>query len=546
MLPGMLPTWLGEHVPAGIDPTAWAELSQRYQQRMTDLWRNVASREPGETAPPVAQAEVGDRRFHGAEWQDYPFFDLVKQAYLLNAEFWREAADRLATNAETKRKMRFFVRQYIDALAPSNFLFTNPEALKLALASEGKSLTQGLANLAKDIQRGRIAMSDDKAFGVGRNLAITPGAVIFKNELIELIQYTPTTERVHARPLLIIPPCINKYYILDLQPENSFVRYAVARGFSVFLVSWRNVPSDLAHLTFDDYLNLGVFPAIDIAKEVSGSKIVNALGFCVGGALLSCALAVLAARGDKSIASVTLLTTMLDYSDPGEIGVYVDEDYLKAREPVLLSGGRVAGSELATAFASLRANDLVWSFFVNNYLKGKTPAAFDLLYWNGDSANLPGPMYVFYLRKMYLENKLREPGGLAVCGVPVNLGKIRQPAYVLAAREDHIVPWRSAYRSARLLGGETRFVLGASGHIAGVINPAEKNKRSYWSAAGLPATAEDWERAAGEVPGSWWPDWAAWLGARSGRLVAAPKVLGSAYHGPIEAAPGSYVLERPD
>jgi len=546
MLPALLPSWLGMAAPVGIDAQAWAELTERYQARMRELWQNTALRQPGENGAAVAEPQEGDRRFHAPEWRSYPFFDLVKQAYLVNSEFWQEVADRWQGDPELKRKLEFFVHQYVDALAPSNFLLTNPEALKLALATEGKSLVQGLSNLADDLQRGRIAMSDDKAFAVGRNLAITPGAVIFRNDLIEIIQYTPTTEKVHARPLLIIPPCINKYYILDLQPDNSFVRFAVERGFSVFLVSWRNIPSSLAHLTFDDYLELGVFPAIEVAKSVSGSKTVNALGFCVGGALLSCALGVLAARGDKSVANVTLLTTMLDYSEPGDIGVYVEEDYLRTREPQLLSGGRVSGAELATAFASLRANDLVWSFVVNNYLKGRTPAAFDLLYWNGDSANLPGPMYVFYLRKMYLENRLREPGGVTVCAVPVDLGLIRQDAYVLAAREDHIVPWRAAYRSALLLGGEKRFVLGASGHIAGVINPASKNKRSYWFGAKLPDQPEDWERGAREIPGSWWPDWAEWLSERSGRMVAAPKLLGDGYHTPLDAAPGLYVLEKPD
>ncbi|MBI3149967.1 MAG: class I poly(R)-hydroxyalkanoic acid synthase [Betaproteobacteria bacterium] len=546
MLPGMLPTWSGMGPPAGIEIAAWQELCARYQQRLTELWQSVAQQQTGEAGAAVAQAEDGDRRFHGSEWREYPFFDLVKQAYLINAEFWNEAAERLATDPDTKRKLAFFVRQYVDAVAPSNFLATNPEALRLALASDGKSLTQGLSNLADDLRRGRIAMSDDKAFSVGRNLAVTPGAVVFRNDLIEIIQYTPSTEKVHARPLLIIPPCINKYYILDLQAENSFVRYAVSRGFSVFLVSWRNVPKSMAHLGFEDYLESGIFPAIDVTKAISGSTTISTLGFCVGGALLSCALAVLAVRGDKSVSSVTLLTTMLDYSEPGEIGVYVDEDYLKVREPALLSGGRVAGSELATAFASLRANDLVWSFVVNNYLKGRTPAAFDLLYWNGDSANLPGPMYVFYLRNMYLENRLREPGGITLCGVPIDLARVRQPAYVLATREDHIVPWRAAYRSALLLGGQQRFVLGASGHIAGVINPASKNKRNYWIGGSLPETPDAWEQAAREVPGSWWPDWAEWLTERSARLVAAPKLLGNKAYPPIEAAPGRYVIEKPD
>lgn len=546
MIPGLLPTWQGVSPPEGIDLDAWSELTARYQQRMSELWQNLGPRQSGDTGAMTPQPKEDDRRFHAKEWSEYPFFDLVKRAYLINAEFWTEATERLGADPQTKRKLAFFVRQYVDALAPSNFLATNPEALKLALSTEGKSLSQGLANLAEDVRRGRIAMSDDRAFSVGHNLAITPGAVIFRNELIEIIQYTPSTERVHVRPLLIIPPCINKYYILDLQPENSFIRYAVSRGFSVFLVSWRNVPSPLAQLGFDDYLDRGIFPAMDVCQAVSGSKTINTLGFCVGGALLSCALAVLAARGDKRVASVTLLTTMLDYSEPGDIGVYVNEDYLKARESALLSGGRVSGAELATAFASLRANDLVWSFVVNNYLKGKTPAAFDLLYWNGDSANLPGPMYVYYLRNMYLQNRLREPGGITVCGMPVDLGRIRQPAYILAAREDHIVPWRAAYRSALLLGGARRFVLAASGHIAGVINPAAKNKRSYWFSGSLPETPEAWDQGAREVPGSWWPDWAEWLEERSGRLVSAAEQLGDSAHPALEAAPGSYVLEKPD
>ena len=328
----------------------------------------------------------------------------------------RELAALAQTDDATKRRLVFLAQQYVDAISPSNFLATNPEALQRALATGGTSIAQGLSNLVSDAQRGRIAMTDESAFEVGRNLATTPGSVVYRNPLIELIQYAPTTREVAKRPLLIVPPCINKYYILDLQPENSFVRYAVGEGHTVFMVSWRNIPSELGGLTWDDYLEQGVLAALDVAREIAGSKTVNALGFCVGGTLLACALAVLAARRETPVASATFLATMLDFADPGDIGVYVSREGLAARKPALCGGGRIQGSELASAFASLRPNELVWNYVVGNYLKGQTPPAFDLLYWNGDSANLPGPMYVEYLRDMYLDNRLREPGALSMCG----------------------------------------------------------------------------------------------------------------------------------
>jgi polyhydroxyalkanoate synthase len=450
------------------------------------------------------------------------------------------------TDPASKKRMQFLVRQYIDAIAPSNFLATNPDALKLALESGGASLAQGLSNLAADAQRGRIAMTDEAAFQVGVNLAITPGSVVYRNNLIELIQYAPTTKQVFKRPLVIIPPCINKYYILDLQSDNSFVRYAVDQGHTVFMVSWRNVPAALGGLHWDDYLEMGVLTAIGEVSDITSSKTVNALGFCVGGTLLACALAVLAARRISPVASVTLLTTMLDFADPGDIGVYISRESLAAREPVLRAGTRVQGSELASAFASLRANELVWNYVVGNYLKGQTPPAFDLLYWNSDSANLPGPMYLEYVSDMYLDNRLREPGALIMCGQKIDLGRIALPAYVYASREDHIVPWRSGYRTVGLLGGDPTFVLGASGHIAGVINPASKNRRNYWTNELLTDDPEDWLARAESRPGSWWPHWAAWLAEYGGTRHPAPSSVGNARHQPLGAAPGSYVMERVD
>ena len=366
--------------------------------------------------PEIVAAPPGDNRFAGRAWHDLPYFSLLRQSYLLGSAYLTELAQLAPISEQDRRRLAFMTRQYVDAIAPTNFAATNPEVLERALATEGMSFAQGIANLAGDLGKGRISMSDERAFEVGRNLAVTPGHVVYRNELIELIQYAPTTASVHRRPLVIVPPCINKYYILDLQPSNSFVRWAVGAGHTVFIISWRNIPPQLGSLTWDDYLEQGVLMAIRVAREISRSPTVNALGFCVGGTLLACALAVLAARRERSVESATFLTTMLDFADPGEIGVYVSREFLAAREPALMSGERVHGAELAGAFASLRANDLVWNYVVRNYLKGETPPAFDLLYWNGDSANLPGPMYVYYLRNLYLDNRLIEPGALTMAG----------------------------------------------------------------------------------------------------------------------------------
>jgi polyhydroxyalkanoate synthase subunit PhaC len=526
---------------AWIDPSAAAALTEQFNLKLEALWLRTL-----QGAPKDAASTHRDRRFATREWREQPYFALLKDAYLLYAGYLNELAELAQADSATKKRIEFMVRQYIDAIAPSNFLATNPDALKLALESGGASLAQGLSNLAADAQRGRIAMTDESAFQVGINLAVTPGSVVYRNDLIELIQYAPTTKQVFRRPLVIIPPCINKYYILDLQPDNSFVRYAVDQGHTVFMVSWRNIPAALGALRWDDYLEAGVLTAIDQVRDITASKTVNALGFCIGGTLLACALAVLAVRRASPVASATFLTTMLDFTDPGDIGVYISRDSLAAREAKLRGGGRVQGSELASAFASLRANELVWNYVVGNYLKGQTPPAFDLLYWNGDSSNLPGPMYLDYVTNMYLDNRLREPDALTMCGRKIDLGRIALPAYIYASREDHIVPWRSGYRTVGLLGGDPTFVLGASGHIAGVINPASKNRRDYWTNELLTDDADDWLARAESRPGSWWPHWAAWLADYGGTRHPAPPSVGNARHRPLGAAPGAYVTEHPD
>ena len=535
-------------MPTGaIDAKALAALNARFQPRLEALWSTAAAMlTPEGAARPIAKADGdshSDRRFSAREWNDLPYFALLKEGYLLAGDYLNELTQLASLPQQDKRRLMFLTKQYVDALAPTNFVATNPEVQKRALATEGASLMQGLANLMTDAQRGRISMSDARAFDVGRNLAVTPGSVVFRNELIELIQYAPTTARVHRRPLVIVPPCINKYYILDLQPENSFVRWAVGEGHTVFMISWRNIPRELGHLAWDDYLEQGPLTAIDIAREISGSKTVNALGFCVGGTLLACALAVLAARGERSVESATLLTTMLDFADPGDIGVYVSRELLTAREPALMAGQRIHGSELAGAFASLRANELVWNFVVSNYLKGETPPAFDLLHWNGDSANLPGPMVVYYLSNMYLDNKLRERGALTMAGESIDLAKVTSPVYLIASRDDHIVPWRSAYKSIGLLGGDVTFVLGASGHIAGVVNAPAKNRRNYWTNALITDDADDWFARAESHPGSWWPNWGTWLAPHGGAKRPAARTAGSAGYPALDPAPGRYVSE---
>jgi polyhydroxyalkanoate synthase len=534
-----------------VDLPARAALDARYRPQWEALWRAAQSvlmvPMSGKISfPEIVTTPAGDHRFANPAWHELPYFSLLRQSYLLGSAYLTDLAALAELPKQDRRRLAFLMRQYLDAISPTNFAATNPEVLERALTTEGLSLAQGIANLAGDVERGRISMTDESAFAIGRNLAVTPGQVVYRNELIELIQYAPTTKRVHRRPLVIVPPCINKYYILDLQPENSFVRWAVGRGHTVFIISWRNIPPELGRLTWDAYIEQGVVTAMRAAKEIAKSATVNVLGFCVGGTMLACALAVLAARRDRSVESATFLTTMLDFTDPGEIGVYISHELVAAREPALMSGERIHGRELTAAFASLRANELVWNYVVRNYLKGETPPAFDLLYWNSDSANLPGPMYVYYLRNLYLDNRLVERGALTMLGERIDLSAVTVPAYVYASRDDHIVPWRSGYRTTALLGGDLRFVLGASGHIAGVINPPDSHRRNYWTNDLITDDADDWFARADRRPGSWWPDWADWLEPHGGATKSAPGEAGSASFPPLDAAPGRYVLEKAD
>jgi polyhydroxyalkanoate synthase len=508
------------------------------------LWQSVLSKQQGQEPAFKVAPEHGDRRFAAPEWRESPIYDYVHQAYLLNTQYLKQMIEVLpAQDEKSKERMRFLARQMADAMAPSNFAATNPEFIKLALETKGQSITDGINNLLKDFEKGRISMTDESVFEVGKNIANTEGAVVYENDVMQLIQYSPLTAKVGTRPLLVVPPCINKFYIMDLQPENSLIRFMVDQGNTVFLVSWRNPQEGQGHLGWDDYLEHGPIAALHVVQEITKVKQLNALGFCVGGTILSSALAVLKARGEDPVASLTLLTTLLDFSDTGEIGLFIDENGVTTREATIGKGGLLPARDLQNTFSFLRANDLVWNYVTGNYLKGQKPQAFDLLYWNSDSTNLPGPFACWYMRNMYLENNLRVPGKLAMCGQKVDLGQLDMPVYLLATREDHIVPWQSAYQSTRILGGKLRFVLGASGHIAGVINPASKNKRSYWINDDLKNDAEGWLTVAEEKKGSWWTDWAAWLKPLSGEQRA-PRKPGSAKYKPIEPAPGRYVKER--
>ncbi|MGZ5047490.1 MAG: PHA/PHB synthase family protein [Usitatibacter sp.] len=518
-------------------PETLLDLQGRYMQEQMRLWMQSMEPDGGDGA------EVADKRFSAKEWSELPMFRYFRDSYLLTSKMMMEAVDEAALDAPTKQRMRFFMRQYLDAAAPSNYLMTNPEALKAAMESGGESLQEGMKNLLADLEKGRISMTDEKAFEVGRNIAVTPGSVVFENELAQLIQYSPTTAKVHERALVMVPPCINKFYIMDLQPENSLVRYAVEQGHTVFMVSWRNVKKEHSHVTWDDYLR-DLIEMLEEARRIAKCDEINALGFCIGGTLLAAALAVLEKRGKDFVESLTLLTTLLEFTEVGEIRVYIDRNFVEKREKQLAKGGIVPGGELASAFSSLRANDLVWSYVVNNYLKGKQPPAFDLLYWNADATNLPGPMYAYYLRNTYEDNKLCKPDALKMLGEPVSLKRLKMPAFVFSAREDHIVPWRGGFASARTLGGPVKFVLGASGHIAGTINPASKAKRSYWTNASTTADADKWFAGAKEIPGSWWNEWSKWLKPHGGPMVAARKKLGGGRRKPIEPAPGRYAKER--
>jgi len=525
-----------------------AQIQADYVKQASEVWNQSLQRMHGDQAGRPS-APIADRRFGSSEWLTNPAAAFTAQMYLLNARALMQMAESVEADAKTKGRIRFAVQQWIDAASPSNYLALNPDALKKAIETQGESIATGMHHLLEDLQKGHVSQTDESLFEVGRNVATTAGSVVFENDLFQLIEYKPLTAKVHEKPFLFVPPCINKYYILDLQPENSVIRYTVEQGHRTFVISWRNPDQSLVDKTWDDYIEEGPLTAIRTVQAITGADTFNMLGFCVGGTILATALAVLAARGEQPAASVTLLTTLLDFESTGILDIFIDEAMVKMREMTLGEQapggpGLLKGKELATTFSFLRPNDLVWNYVVGNYLKGETPPPFDLLYWNGDSTNLPGPMYCWYLRHMYLQNELKQPGKLTVCGESIDLGSIQAPFFIYGSREDHIVPWTAAYASVPLLKGVRRFVLGASGHIAGVINPPAKGKRSYWTNAKLPATPEAWLAGATEHPGSWWTAWSDWLKPHAGKLVNAPKTPGSTKFKPTEPAPGRYVKAK--
>jgi polyhydroxyalkanoate synthase len=515
----------------------------------TVLWTGVAAASVGGGPLKVAEPERSDGRFRDDAWRDILLFDVMKQSYLLSTRWVEDTiADVRGLDAPTRRKLDFYFGQMADAVAPSNFVLTNPQVLRATVESRGKNLLNGLANLLRDYDEGEgplpFRMSDPDAFVVGENLASTPGEVVFQNELMQLIQYTPTTDKVHRRPLLVIPPWINKYYIVDLGEKKSFVRYWVEQGHTVFVISWVNPSTELAHKNFEDYMLDGPLAAMDAIEQATGEREINAVGYCIGGTLLGCTLAWMAANGDDRVKSATFLNSLMEFSEVGELGVFIDEDMVRRLEKAMSRQGYLSGAAMATAFNMLRANSLIWSFFIKNYLLGRDAAAFDLLYWNSDSTRLPAAMHSFYLRNMYLHNRLREPGGITLAGTPIDLDQVTIPCYFASAIEDHIAPWVSCYRGSRHLGGPVRFVLGGSGHIAGIINPPAQNKYGYQINEDTTLEAEDWLAAATEYEGSWWPDWTAWAEAFGGGEINARRP-GDGDLPTIEPAPGAYVKNEP-
>ena len=533
------------------DPSKVAEMQFKLWQDYVSLWQHSMMRLFGQSAEPVIAPAQGDRRFKHDDWQQNFLYDYIKQSYLIAAKHLHQAVGSVeGLDEPTVKKVDFYTRQYIDALSPSNFLLTNPEVLRETVASGGQNLVKGLNNLLQDLESGdgkriRVKMTDPTAFQVGGNLALTPGKVVYQNELMQLIQYSPLTDEVWRRPLLILPPWINKYYILDMRENNSFVRWAVAQGHTVFVASWVNPDASFAQKTFEDYLLRGPIAALDAIEQATGEREINTIGFCLGGTLLASELGYLAAKSDDRIKSATFFATMIDFAEPGELEVFIDEQQVTNLEKKMKERGFLEGSEMATTFNMLRANDLIWSFVVNNYLLGKDPFPFDLLYWNSDSTRMPAAMHSFYLRNMYINNLLSKPGGITLNGVPIDLTKVSVPLYFVSTMEDHIAPWKSTYTGARLFRRKPRFVLGGSGHIAGIINPPAANKYGYWTNEDLPDTPQSWLEGAQQHPGSWWNDWGRWIEQYAGGKVPA-REPGAGKLEALEEAPGSYVRLRLD
>ena len=532
------------------NPAPFINQQVALMQQLGQLWAESARRFWGGEAPadPVITPARDDKRFKNEAWAENVVFDFFKQAYLLSSRQIQDMVDHVpGLDAHTTRKLKFYTRQLVDAMSPSNFALTNPEVMKATIESRGENLVRGFANLLEDLERNQgrfsVKMTDYSAFKLGENIATTPGKVVFQNRVMQLIQYSPSTEKVRQTPLLIVPPWINKFYILDLKPQNSFVKWAVDQGNTVFLVSWVNPDETLAELTFDDYVTEGLVGAIDAIEQATGEKKVNVLGYCIGGTLLATTLAYLAPKRDKRIASATFLTSLLDFSDVGDLSVFIDEDQLQLMEEHMRQRGFFDGQHMAVAFSMLRENDLIWSFAIRNYLLGQEPMPFDLLYWNSDSTRMPRAMHSFYLRNMYQSNRLRDPGGIKIGKTAIDLRKIQVPSFFLSTRDDHIAPWKSTYVGAKLLGGPVRFVLGGSGHVAGVVNPPVPEKYGYLTNPEMPETADEWLAGAQQKDGSWWLEWNGWLEQFSEKLVKA-RQPGDGALTPIEDAPGSYVKVR--
>jgi polyhydroxyalkanoate synthase len=536
------------------NPYRMAETQMNLWWDYSALWQSSMLKLLGQTATPVAEPAKGDRRFRHEDWQEHFLFDYVKQSYLIAARWLHNAVASVeGLDEHTQKKVDFFTRQYIDALAPSNFALTNPEVFRETVASGGQNLVKGLNNLLDDIERGngqlKISMTDSKAFELGVNIATTPGKVVYQNELMQLIQYEPATAKVYKRPLLIIPPWINKYYILDLREKNSMVKWCVEHGLTVFVISWVNPDKKLAGKDFVDYMQEGPLAALGAIEQATGEREINALGYCLGGTLLTATLAYMAAKKDRRIVSAGFMASLVDFTGAGELEVFIDESQVQALEKKMNERGYLEGSEMANSFNMLRSNDLIWSFVINNYLLGRDPFPFDLLHWNCDSTRMPAKMHSFYLRNMYLRNALKDPAGISLADVPIDVSRISQPAYFVSAIEDHIAPWKTTYAGPRLLGGKSRFVLSGSGHIAGMINPPSANKYGYWTNDKLAATPDEWLAGAKQHEGSWWNDWLSWLKPHLGPQVAARvpgKGGGKGRLKIIEPAPGSYARLRAD
>jgi len=526
------------------NPVPLVEAQFELWRNVMGLWESTARRMLGGESAPVVEPKANDKRFKDREWQENQLFDFIKQSYLLTANWIQNTIGRVELgDPEAKHRVEFYTKQFVDAMAPTNFLLTNPEVLRTTMQSNGENLVKGLDNLLDDIDRGdgqlAIRQSAD-AFTPGKNIAITPGKVIFRNELLELLQYEPTTDEVYKRPLLIFPPWINKFYILDLRPENSFIKWLVSRGYTVFVASWVNPDKRLAMKSFSDYMREGIFASLDAVRDATGIEDPNVVGYCIGGTLLSATLAYMAAKDDRRIHSATFWAAQVDFSEAGDLTVFVDEAQLEAlQQQMQAAGGVLEGKKMATTFNMLRANDLIWSFVINNYMLGKQPLPFDLLYWNSDTTRMPENIHLFYLRECYKNNALAT-GKMILDGTRLDLTRVSIPIYLQSAKEDHIAPYRSIYKATKLYQGPVRFILAGSGHIAGVINPPAAKKYQYWTSESLPAKIEDWLAGATEHPGSWWPDWDEWLSKHSGEKVPARKP-GDGTLRPLGDAPGSYV-----